>query len=304
MPAVTPQRGTRFEVDGRQLTPADDGAYLIAATPGFFAAVGTPVRRGRAFERTDVAGAQPVVVINRALADRVFPGADPVGRRLRIVNPEYSGDWRTIVGVVGDVRYRGLDEDVQPTVYASFDQTPFLWLYVMVRHSGDATALARSVRSVVRAVDPSLSGANVRPMTEVVRSSVEQPRVSMLLVSSFAVLALLIAAVGIYGVISYSVSQRTQEIGVRMAVGADRRSVMSLVINDGLLIALVGVAIGVAAAIAGARRMSGLLVDVTAHDPMAFGVAAALLVVVAVAASYIPARRATRVDPLTALRSE
>ena len=304
MPAVTPQRGTRFEIADRQLPPAEDGALFVAATPDFFRAVRTPVLRGRAFERTDSAGAAPVVVINRALADDIFPGVDPVGRRLRILNPEYPNDWRTIVGVVGNVRYRGLDDDVQPTVYTSFEQTPFLWLYVMVRSSGDATALARSIRGVVREVDPAMSAANVRQLTDVVWSSVEEPRVSMLLLSGFAVLALILAAVGIYGVIGYSVSQRTQEIGVRMAVGADRRSVMVMVIREGLLMALAGVAIGVGLALAAAARMSDLLVDVTAHDPLAFAGAATLLVGVAVAASYIPARRATKVDPLTALRAE
>ena len=252
----------------------------------------------------DSAGAAPVVVINRALADSIFPGVDPVGRRLRILNPEYPNDWRSIVGVVGNVRYRGLDDDVQPTVYTSFEQTPFLWLYVMVRSSGDATALARSIRGVVREVNPAMSAANVRQLTDVVWSSVEEPRVSMVLLSGFAVLALILAAVGIYGVIGYSVSQRTQEIGVRMAVGADRRSVMVMVIREGLLMALAGVAIGVGLALAAAGRMSDLLVDVTAHDPLTFAGAATLLVGVAVAASYIPARRATRVDPLTALRAE
>jgi putative ABC transport system permease protein len=304
MPAVTPQRGTRFEIADRQLTPEEDGAYFVAATPDYFRAVRTPVLRGRAFERTDTAGAQPVVVVNRALADAVFPGVDPVGRRLRILNPEYPNDWRTIVGVVGDVRYRGLEDDVPPTVYTSFEQTPFLWLYVMVRSTADPTALAQSLRGVVRSVDPALSAASVRQLTDVVWSSVEEPRVSMLLLSGFAVLALILAAVGIYGVIGYSVSQRTQEIGVRMAVGADRRSVMLLVIREGLVMALAGVAIGVGLALAVAGRMSELLVDVTARDPIAFAGAATLLVFVAVAASYIPARRATRVDPLTALRAE
>ena len=304
MPAVTPQRGTRFEIADRQLTPEEDGAYFVAATPDYFRAVRTPVLRGRAFERTDTAGAQPVVVVNRALADAVFPGVDPVGRRLRILNPEYPNDWRTIVGVVGDVRYRGLEDDVPPTVYTSFEQTPFLWLYVMVRSTGDPTALARSLRGVVRSVDPALSAASVRQLTDVVWSSVEEPRVSMLLLSGFAVLALILAAVGIYGVIGYSVSQRTQEIGVRMAVGADRRSVMLLVIREGLVMALAGVAIGVGLALAVAGRMGELLVDVTARDPIAFAGAATLLVGVAVAASYIPARRATKVDPLMALRSE
>ena len=304
MPAVTPQRSTRFEIADRQLPPSEDRALFVAATPDYFRAVRTPILRGRAFEDTDSAAAAPVVVINLALADDIFPGEDPVGRRLRILNPEYPNDWRTIVGVVGDVRYRGLEDDVQPTVYTSFEQTPFPWLYVMVRSPGDATALTRSLRGVVREVDPAMSAANVRQLTDVVRSSVDEPRVSMYLLSGFAVLALILAAVGIYGVIGYSVSQRTQEIGVRMAVGADRWSVLMLVIREGLLMALGGVTIGMGLALAAAGRLSELLVDVTARDPIAFVAAATLLIVVAVAASYIPARRATRVDPLTALRAD
>jgi putative ABC transport system permease protein len=305
LPAVTPQRGTRFEIEGRELTPAESGAHFLSATPDYFRAVRTTQLQGRPFEPTDTAGSEPVAVINQALANRVFPGIDPVGRRLRVVNPEYSGDWRTIVGVVGDVRYRGLGDDVQPTIYAAFEQTPFPWLYVMVRSSsGDGAALARSVRGIVPQVDPRLSAGAVRPMTDVVRTTVEEPRLSMLLLSGFAALALLLAAVGIYGVIAYSVAQRTREIGVRMAVGADRRRVMTMVIREGLVMALVGVALGTAGAVIAARRMTDLLVDVTAHDPVAFGAAAGMLVAVAVAACYLPARRATRVDPLVALRAE
>jgi putative ABC transport system permease protein len=304
LPAVTPQRGTRFEIEGRELTPAESGAYFLSATPDYFRAVRTTQLHGRPFEPTDTAGSQPVAIINRALADRVFPGINPVGRRLRVVNPEYSADWRTIVGVVGDVRYRGLGDDVEPTIYAAFEQTPFPWLYVMVRSSGSGTTLARSVRGIVEQVDPRLSAATVRPMTDVVRTTVEEPRLSMLLLSGFAALALLLAAVGIYGVIAYSVTQRTREIGVRMAVGADRRRVMTMVVREGLVMALLGVALGTAAAIVAARRMTDLLVDVSAHDPIAFGAAAAMLVAVAAAACYLPARRATRVDPLVALRAE
>jgi putative ABC transport system permease protein len=304
LPTVTPQRGTRFEIEGRQLTPAESGAHFISVTADFFRAARTPVLNGRAIERTDAAAAQPVAVINRTLANQLFAGQDPVGRRIRVINPEYSNAWRTIVGVVGDMHYRGLDGDVQPTLYASFEQTPFPWLYVMVRTTGDSSAVATSIRGIVRSVDPNLTAAGARQMTDVVAGTVAEPRFTMLLVSGFAILALALAAVGIYGVIAYSVTQRTQEIGLRMALGAERSTVLSMVIREGLFVAAIGVGLGLAAAGLGSKLMADLLVGITPHDPTTFAGSAGVLVVVALAASYLPARRATRVDPMVALRSE
>ena len=304
LPPVTPQRGTRVEVEGRQLTPDEAGAHFIAATRDYFRAVGTPVLRGRPFERTDGSGAPLVALINRTMAERLFPGGDPIGRRIRLLYPEYSSDWRTIVGVVGDVRYRGFEDDVPPAIYTPFEQTPFQWLYVMVRTSGDTGALIRSIRNVVQSVDPALSVANVRQMSEVVSGTVAEPRLSMLLVSGFAALAMALAVVGIYGVIAYSVSQRTQEIGVRMALGANRGDVLSLMIREGLVLAAIGIAAGLGGAALVTRVMRDLLVGVTPTDPIAFGAGAALLLVLAIAASYLPARRAARVDPMVALRAE
>jgi putative ABC transport system permease protein len=304
LPTVTPQRGTRFEIEGRQLTPAESGAHFISVTADFFRAARTPVLNGRAIERTDAAAAQPVAVINRTLANQLFAGQDPVGRRIRVINPEYSNAWRTIVGVVGDMHYRGLDGDVQPTLYASFEQTPFPWLYVMVRTTGDSSAVATSIRGIVRSVDPNLTAAGARQMTDVVAGTVAEPRFTMLLVSGFAMLALALAAVGIYGVIAYSVTQRTQEIGLRMALGAERSTVLSMVIREGLFVAAIGVGLGLAAAGLGSKLMADLLVGITPHDPTTFAGSAGVLVVVALAASYLPARRATRVDPMVTLRSE
>jgi putative ABC transport system permease protein len=304
LPTVTPQRGTRFEIEGRQLTPAESGAYFISVTPDFFRAARTPLLSGRAIERSDTAAAQPVAVINRTLANQLFAGQDPIGRRIRVINPEYSSAWRTIVGVVGDMHYRGLDGDVQPTLYASFEQTPFPWLYVMVRTTGDPSAVATSIRGVVRSVDPNLSAASVRQMTDVVAGTVAEPRFTMLLVSGFAMLALVLAAVGIYGVIAYSVTQRTQEIGLRMALGAERSTVLSMVIREGLFVATIGVGLGLGAALLGSKLMTDLLVGITPHDPATFAGSAGVLLFVALAASYLPARRATRVDPMIALRAE
>ena len=304
LPTVTPQRGTRFEVEGRKLTPEEDGALFMAATPGVFEAWRTPVLSGRAFQLTDTAGGQPVVLINRTLANTVFAGRDPVGRRIRIINPEYPDNWRTVVGVVGDVQFRRLDPDMEPTIYTPFSQTPFMWAYVMVRTTGDPSALTRSIKGIVRSVDPNLIASGVRPMVDVVSGTVAEPRLSMLLVSGFALLALILASVGIYGVVAYSVSQRTHELGLRMALGAGRAGVLAMIIREGLFMAAIGIVAGLGAAALATRLMGDLLIGITPRDPLTFGGGAVLLLTIAAAASYLPARRATRVDPMVALRAE
>jgi putative ABC transport system permease protein len=302
--AVTPQRGTRIEIEGRALSPDESGVLFIATTPGYFRTMSTPVLRGREIEAIDRPGAQPVAVINRRMATVLFGADDPIGRRLRIINPEYAPDWRTIVGVVGDVTYQGLDAEVPPTLYTPYAQTPFLWLYVMLRTNSAAPDLASIVRSAVPAVDPRLNASNVRPMTETVAGTVAEPRFNMLLVSSFALLALALAAIGLYGVIAYSVVQRTHEIGVRMALGAVRADVMRLVLGEGLVIAAAGVAIGLAGSAMLTRLMASQLVGITPRDPLTFAGGGLLLLGVALFASYVPAWRAARVDPIVALRAE
>ena len=302
--AVTPQRGTRIELEGRTLSPDEAGVLFIATTPGYFKTMSTPVLRGREIEAIDRPGAQPVAVINRRMAAVLFGTDDPIGRRLRIINPEYAADWRTIVGVVGDVTYQGLDAEVPPTLYTPYAQTPFLWLYVMLRTNGAAPDLARAVRSAVPAVDPRLNASNVRPMTETIAGTVAEPRFNMLLVSSFAVVALALAAIGLYGVIAYSVVQRTHEIGVRMALGAVRADVMRLVLGEGFAIAAAGVAIGLAGSAMLTRLMASQLVGITPRDPLTFAGGGLLLLAVALFASYVPAWRASRVDPVVALRAE
>jgi putative ABC transport system permease protein len=301
-PTVTAQRGTRFEVEGRQLRLEESGALFIAVTPDYFRAVQTPMRSGRAIEKSDRADAPLVAVINETMASTLFPGENPVGKRLRLINAEQSNEWRTIVGVAGDINFRGLSEEPVPTIYTPFAQTPFMWLYFMVRPA--TNAVAASVRPAVTSVNPSLSAGNVRKMDDVVAGTVAEPRFRTWLVSSFAALALLLAAIGIYGVIAYSVVQRTHEIGVRMALGADARDVLALVIQEGVVMAGAGAVVGLAAAAAMTRWMSSLLFGVTPRDPLAFGAAAGVLLFVAALASYLPARRAIRIEPLQALRTD
>jgi putative ABC transport system permease protein len=301
---VTPQRGTAFEIEGRTLSSDQNSALFIATTPGYFETLLTSLRRGRTFDAHDTAGGQPVVIINRTLADTLFTGEDAVGRRIRLVNPEQSNDWRTVVGVVDDVAYRGPSEEMVPTIYTPFAQTPFLWLYVMVRAPHVTAELSRSIRTLVPTVDPTLTAANLQSMNDVVAANVAEPRLNMLIVSSFALLALLLSAIGIYGVITYSVSQRTHEIGVRMALGAAASDVLRLVLREGLITAAAGVILGLLGAAALTRWMSALLFGVAARDPLTFAGGACILIVIAALASWIPAHRATRVEPIVALRSE
>jgi putative ABC transport system permease protein len=302
--AVTPQRATRFAIDGRTLTADEDTALFIAVTPGYFAALRTPVLQGRPIDRTDATGRAPVVLINRTLAQQLFPSGDAIGRRLKIINPEQSAEWRTIVGVVGDVKYQEIEDQPRPALYTPFAQTPFMWLYMMVRTPAGLESTQQVLREVVPEVASALVPANIRSMTDVLAGNVAEPRFNMLVVSTFALLALVLSAIGIYGVIAYSVVQRTHEIGVRMALGANRVDVLRLIVSEGLGVALGGVGLGLAGAAVFTKLMADLLFGVTTRDPLTFGVGGVLLLTVAIAATYIPARRATRVEPVIALRRE
>jgi len=305
LPPVTPQRATGFVAEGVAEGSAEQRrGYFLAVTPDYFRALGTRVREGRAFMDTDGAGAPDVVILNRALARRLYGDAGAVGRRLKLVSPDQGDGWRTVVGVVDDVRYSGLDDPSESAIYTPFAQTPFLWTYVMVRTQGPPMALAGAIRQAVSGVDPTLEAAALKPMTDVMAETVSQPRFNVVLLSAFAGLALLLAAVGIYGVISYSVVQRTKEIGIRMALGADRGDVVRLVTGEGLRLGAMGVVAGLLGAAASARVLASLLFEVRPTDAMTYASAAAFLIVVALAASAVPAWRATLVAPVSALRAE
>ena len=304
LPPVTPQRATRFAAEGITLGRDADTAYLIAASANFFHALGTPLLGGREFTTADTATAPKVVIVSEGVARRIYPNQSAVGRHLRLINPDYSSDWRTIVGVVRTVRYAGLSEADQPAIYTPFAQTPMLWMYVMVRHTGDSPALVQNVRSAIRDAAPTLSPMAIQPMSTVVWGTVAQPRFRTELVCAFAALALVIAAIGIYGVIAYASTQRTKEIGVRLALGATRMKVLSLVLAQAMRLCAIGLAIGIPAALLAARTLRALLFGVSAADVEVVVGAAALLIAIAAAAAYIPARRASKLDAVTALRHE
>jgi putative ABC transport system permease protein len=305
LPPITPQRGTRFSIQGLSNDDAEQrSAYFLAVSPDYFEALGTPVSAGRPFNDRDQAETAKVVIINRSLARRLFPNESAVGKRLQLINPEQSDEWREIVGVVNDVRYSGLDDPSDASIYTPFSQTPGLWNYLMIRTTVPAQSIVQSVRQTVVSISTNLEPANFQTMDQLVSQSVAQPRFYALLLTAFALLALILAIVGIYGVVSYSVTQRTHEIGIRMALGAARSDVIRMVLGHGVMLALAGTLLGLIGAYAVTRLMSNLLFGVSSADPMTFALTAAAMMILAPAACFLPARRATRVDPIVALRYE
>jgi putative ABC transport system permease protein len=247
------------------------------------------------------------VVVNRSLAERFWPGEEATGQRLKVGPADSPNPWATVVGVVGDVRQGGLAGEQRLEMYVPYRQETRGFVAprdLIVRTSSDPEALAAAVRQQVWAVDKDQPVSNVRTMEQVLSAAVSRERFQMLLLGLFAALALLLAAVGIYGVMSYVVTQRTHEIGVRMALGARAGDVLRLVIAQGMRLALVGVGLGLGAALAVTRLMSGMLYGVSSTDPLTFVGVAALLTTISLLACYIPARRATKVDPMEALRYE
>jgi putative ABC transport system permease protein len=275
-----------------------------SASPDYFRAMGIPLLRGRFFTEADAAGAPNAGIIDQRIANRVWPGQDPIGKRFKLGKLEWDVPWTTIVGVVGHIRNDSLDTDPRAQVYWSYLQRPQARTALVVRTRGEPMQLASAVRGQVRAVDPGQPVYDVRSMDDVMSHSVAQRRLTTLLLGIFAGLALMLAAIGIYGVISYSVSRRTREVGIRMALGARQGDVLGMVAKQGLLLALAGVGVGVGASLALTRVLAGMLFGITATDPLTFAAVSVFLVLVALAAAWLPARRAARTDPLVALRYE
>jgi putative ABC transport system permease protein len=297
---------TGFAIEGR---PVAVGAEAIevpldSVSPSYFRVMGIPLLSGREFDDRDVDGATPVAIINETFLRRFFPGEDPIGKRYVYGGPDPQNPWITIVGVVGDMRRTGFDRPVRPETFLPEAQATANALTIVARTANDPASFATALRNEVWAIDKDQSVYDIKTMHETLSEMRSQRRFNMLLFGIFAAVALTLAAVGIYGVISYSVTQRTHEIGIRIALGAEKSDVLGLIVGQAMTLAGIGITIGIAGSLMFTRLMSGLLYGVSATDPATFGVIAVLLAGVALLACYIPARRAAKVDPMVALRYE
>jgi len=295
----------RFNLEGRKADDADPPvAYYNAVSSDYFQTMMIPLLKGRGFSERDVRGTPNVAIVNSTLAQRYIRGEDALGKRISLEDNPKEEDWITIVGVVGDTKPRELRSEPVAELYMPYNQQPEGGMSLMIRHSDRDAGIAAAVRNEVTALDKDQPVYSVRSLDSVLSESVAGPRFRTLVLAIFAAVALILASVGIYGVISYGVSQRTQEIGIRMALGARTPAVLKLVVKGGMTLVLIGVVIGIAGAFALTRLLTTLLFAVTPTDAMTFASVPLLLIMVSALACYIPARRATKVDPLVALRSE
>ena len=308
-----------FAIEGRKLTGTEQyhgDENWRSISPQYFRALGIPVLRGRVFEDRDAAGAAPVVIVNAAFVKKYFPGADPIGQRIvfgKGLGPEFEDPVREVVGIVGDVRENGLDADAPPMVYVPAAQVsdaltrlgngviPPRWI---IRSSAPLSSLTAVVQKEFLAADAQLPIARVRSMEDLVSQSIARQNFNMLLLTIFGAIALLLAAVGVYGIMSYSVEQATHDISVRLALGADRRDIFTLVVGHGMKLTAAGLVAGTAAAFAASRLLARMLYGVKPNDPATYAAVIAVLATIALLACYLPARRAMRVDPVNALKQD
>jgi putative ABC transport system permease protein len=296
--------GGSFFIEGLASSPAEKPyAHMALVSGGYFAAMGIPLLSGRTFMDRDVASAPPVAIVSASMAKRYWPGADPIGKRLRFDDTS-SDPWFTVVGQVGDTRQLGLAKDAPALLYLPYEQFALPFTSVAVRSSLPQGTIASLLKAQLAAIDPELPFGDINSLQSEVDGNVAEPRFRAILIGIFALLALVLAAVGVYGLISFTVTQRTREIGIRVALGAAPRQVLVPVLREGIVLALLGIGIGLLGAFAATRALSAFLFGVGTGDPLTFGGVALLLLVVALAASYIPSRRALRVDPVIALRAE
>jgi putative ABC transport system permease protein len=325
LPLTNSGWGKLFTIEDRQAPKSLDEVPNVQyqqVSPYYLSTLAIPIVKGRGFSDRDTRGTLPVAVINETLAGSFFADADPIGKRLYLGPPEdlvppgmlppgFRFQHFTIIGVIGDVRHNGLNQPIAPEIYTLHEQelaskfaNPSNSMYLAVHTTIEPTSLVGAIRHEVQELDREQPIDQIATMEELLATSLSQSRFSTLLLGIFAGVALILGAVGIYGVMAYSVEQRTHEIGIRVALGAQTGNVLSLVIRQGLVLAIAGVGIGLGAALIITRVMTSLLYGVTATDPLTFAIISLLLTGVALVASFIPARRATKVDPMVALRYE
>jgi putative ABC transport system permease protein len=297
-----------FTVEGQPHDPrhALPLAEETPISPDYFRALGVPLLKGRLFSDAD--RTTPVLIINQTMAKQYFPNQDPIGKRIQTGDPDPKAPWETVVGVVGDVKYSGLDAAPSPTLYVPYTEKDWAgWtrdMSLVVRTSMDPSSVVPGLRQELARLDKDLPLSQVRTMNELIDESVVQQRFRTWLLGVFSALALLLAAVGIYAVISHMVGERTREIGIRMALGATRKEILKLILGQASQLAVIGIFTGIAGALLLTRVMRSLLFSVSTTDPLSFALMCTLLAVIALVAGYVPAIRATRVDPIVALRYE
>ena len=292
---------------GAQMPGTGNSVLHRQISPDYFQTLGIPLCQGRRFNKHDGPESLPVAIINETMVRQFWQDEDVLGKRFKFGFPDSPNPWITIVGIAGDVKQMGLDAPVRAETYFPYQQISYFSFApnnLVIRTVGDPLSLVAAIRQAVWAVDRDQPISNIRTMEEILAGEVSQRRLGMSLLAAFAALALLLAALGIYGVLSYAVTQRTPEIGVRLALGAQPRDVLRMVVSDGLRLVLLGLGIGLTASFALTRVMANLLFGVRANDPLTFVTVSLLLILVSLIACYLPARRAMKVDPLVALRHE
>jgi len=293
-----------YAIDGRAEPDAQKAPtlHLNIVSPGYFETLRIPRRAGRDFTAQDRDGAEPVVIVNEQLARRAWPNESPVGKRLRVGAAD--GTWATVVGVVANVKHFRLAESPLDQAYISYLQRPLIFTEVVVRATGDPMSVANAVQAAIWRVDRDQPVWRIRTLDRVMEDARGGPKLTVWLTSAFGLLALLLATIGVYGVMSYAVARRTQEVGIRMALGARSAQVLRMVLREGMTTIGIAVAIGLGVAFAATRLIASQLFGVSATDPLTFVLVPVILAVVALVACYLPARRASRVDPIVALRAD